>query len=333
MSDFSSRVIHDCFGLFSRPQTSSSQSPPPRGGAARTSTPGYNDTGDDPNDHVAFLTDKCNALSIRLQQVEAQLFSERAEGNQRRLLCASPSHSTASTTHNFDPEWQHSHSRTSTADPRSSPRNRLAARLSSHAPLPRAPRSPSAGFNGDSNRGEGPSRAVETDYDGSRRSGFLEDDDDGGGYICTTQGYYEAGEDVATSTNFIGARADSASPSPLRGKAQSASSLRPGLASPEGYRENSSWLAGPAAGGDARSMERAGRPAKKGTKMDEDALHCERVEKEIAHRFDIVTDGMEKLDNIFSNAAQILEHRVHAITTISRSVPGFPGESITHAEK
>lgn len=52
--------------------------------------------------------------------------------------------------------------------------------------------------------------------------------------------------------------------------------------------------------------------------MDADALHSEIVEKEIAERFEIVTDGIEKLENVFSGAAQILEHRVRAITTISR---------------
>lgn len=297
-------------------------------------TPGYyNDAGrdGDPNNNVSFLTDKCNALSIRLQQVEAQLFSERAEGSQRRLLCASPSHSTASTTHTFDPAWQHSHSRTSTADPRSSPRSRVAARQpSSHAPPPRAPWSPPAGFNGDRHRGDGPSRAVEADYDGSRRAGFLDDDDnnDDSEYICMAQGYYEAGENSTPRTNFVRARTGSESPSPDRGKAQQfPSSLRPGLASPGGYGGGSGWHAVPAVGGGARSVERAGRPGKKGAKTDEDALHCERVDKEIAHRFDIVADGMEKLDNIFSNAAQILEHRVHAITTISRSVSGASGAS------
>lgn len=55
-----------------------------------------------------------------------------------------------------------------------------------------------------------------------------------------------------------------------------------------------------------------------GGKMDGEALHCEAVEKEIADRFDIVTDGIERLENVFSGAAQILEHRVRAITTISR---------------
>lgn len=65
---------------------------------------------------------------------------------------------------------------------------------------------------------------------------------------------------------------------------------------------------------------REGQPRRKGEKADEDAQHCHMVEKEIADRFDVVTDGMEKLVNIFSGSAQILEHRVHAIATISRSV-------------
>lgn len=55
-----------------------------------------------------------------------------------------------------------------------------------------------------------------------------------------------------------------------------------------------------------------------GGKLDADALHSEIVEKEIADRFDVVTDGIEKLENVFSGAAQILEHRIRAIATISR---------------
>lgn len=87
-------------------------------------------------------------------------------------------------------------------------------------------------------------------------------------------------------------------------------------------------------GGGTRSIDIVQRSPKKGGLLDVDAQHCERVEKEIAHRFDVVADGMEKLDNIFSNAAQILEHRVHAITTISRSVTGvFRGVSTTHSAK
>ena len=253
--------------------------------------------------------------------MEAQLFSERAEGSQRMVLCASPSHSTASTTHTFDPALEHSHSRTSTADPRPSTRSRAA-----HAPPPRAPRSPSAGFfNGDINRGEGPSRAMDGDFDrSSKRAGFLKDGDDGRGYMCTTQWHHEAGESLTPTISYVCARTGSESPSPGGGEAQSSSSLRPGLPSPGGCGGGSGWLGVPAAGGDTGGVKRARRSMKKGAIMGEDALHCEKVDKEIAHRFDIVADGMEKLDNIFSNAAQILEHRVHAITTISRSVPVLP---------
>lgn len=209
-----------------------------------------------------------------------------------------------------------------------------------HAPPPRAPRSPPPpDFNGDSNRGEQPSRrgVVGPDYEGSRRAGSLAgNDDDGGGsgYICATQGgySYEAGDNNLTPrTRFDrGRTGTSESPSPDRGKTQSPSGLRPRVvAFPGGHGHggggSSSWLAVSAAGvGDAGNIERAGRagwPTKKGEKMDEDSLHCERVEKEIAHRFDIVADGMEKLDNIFSNAAQILEYRVRAVSTIARSVP------------
>ncbi|CBN75822.1 hypothetical protein Esi_0182_0003 [Ectocarpus siliculosus] len=60
-----------------------------------------------------------------------------------------------------------------------------------------------------------------------------------------------------------------------------------------------------------------------GLKMDADALHCEKVEKEIAERFEVVAGGIEKLEDVFSGAAQILEHRVRAITTISSVIRMF----------
>lgn len=61
------------------------------------------------------------------------------------------------------------------------------------------------------------------------------------------------------------------------------------------------------------------KPQRNGSgKMDDDALHCEIVEQEIADRFGVVTGDIEKLENVFSGAAQILENRVRAITAISR---------------
>lgn len=51
---------------------------------------------------------------------------------------------------------------------------------------------------------------------------------------------------------------------------------------------------------------------------NDDARHCERVEKEIGGRFNVVTENMEKLSNVFSGAAEILATRIRAITTISR---------------
>lgn len=72
-------------------------------------------------------------------------------------------------------------------------------------------------------------------------------------------------------------------------------------------------------GGNVTKAKRDGQPRRTGVKMDADARHCKIVEKEIADRFDVVTDGVEKLGNVFSGAAQILGHRVRAITTISRS--------------
>lgn len=48
--------------------------------------------------------------------------------------------------------------------------------------------------------------------------------------------------------------------------------------------------------------------------------HYEVVAKQIATRFEVVTEDMEKLENVFTGATQILERRVHAITAISRFV-------------
>lgn len=244
--------------FFSRPQTSSRQGPPH--GGAIISTREYNDTGDQ-NDHISFLTDKCNALSIRLQQVETQLRAESTE----RFLCASPSYSTVSNTHTHDPAWQQDHSRASTAEPRLSPRARMAARPSVHA-SPRAPRSSPTGAKGGNNVG-GPSRAVGSDdraaglgYDGSRQPGFLGDNDESSAYICSMQGYYETEEgNLTPRAKFQRARtgSESPSPSPERGEAQaqaqqrSPSSLPPGLlASPDGgYHGKSSWPEVSAGGG------------------------------------------------------------------------------------
>lgn len=63
------------------------------------------------------------------------------------------------------------------------------------------------------------------------------------------------------------------------------------------------------------------QPGKIGGKLDVETRHCEKVEKEIAQRFAVVADGVEKLENVFSSSAQIVEHRANAITTITRSVP------------
>lgn len=48
--------------------------------------------------------------------------------------------------------------------------------------------------------------------------------------------------------------------------------------------------------------------------------HYEVVEQQIANRFEVVTEGMDKLENVFTGATQILERRVRAITAISRFV-------------
>lgn len=73
-----------------------------------------------------------------------------------------------------------------------------------------------------------------------------------------------------------------------------------------------------------RTRRVAGRVEAHGSrKDDEDTRHCERVEKEIAGRFDVVTESMEKLSNVFSGAAEILATRIRAITTISRCAPAM----------
>lgn len=72
--------------------------------------------------------------------------------------------------------------------------------------------------------------------------------------------------------------------------------------------------------GEGRCVQRKGIRRGGARRMDAEARHCETVEKEIADRFEVITDGMEKLGDVFSGAAQILQYRVSAITTISRCV-------------
>lgn len=72
----------------------------------------------------------------------------------------------------------------------------------------------------------------------------------------------------------------------------------------------------------AMEQRRRGNSKDKGgiVVVDEDTRHCERVESEIVGRFGVVTGGIAKLSNVFSGAAEILETRARAITTISRCV-------------
>lgn len=57
-----------------------------------------------------------------------------------------------------------------------------------------------------------------------------------------------------------------------------------------------------------------------GTQTGEKSGHYEVVEQQIATRFEVVREGMGKLENVFTGATQILERRVRAITAISRFV-------------
>lgn len=91
----------------------------------------------------------------------------------------------------------------------------------------------------------------------------------------------------------------------------------------ENARKNSSGdtcsqLAAPEALAPSIGIRTARIQATVGKRNDEDTRHCEMVEKEIAARFGVMTDGMKKLSNVFSGAAEILAARVLAITTISR---------------
>eukprot|EP00903_Cladosiphon_okamuranus_P007081 g6881.t1 len=209
--------------------------------------------GFDTEKRVSFLTDKCNALARRLQQVETQLENERADGKKR---------------------------------------------------LHEAQTALSSQFVESSNNNNNLSYSY---FD--NRSGR------GGGQTGNTGAGVER-----TAVDYSTPRTAGSNPSRAH--------LSPGKGHTQGQQQKRPQSSGAALSGVMMPPDvvQAIRDRKKprgsggGSKMDAEALHCEVVEKEIADRFDVVTDGIEKLENVFSGAAQILEHRVRAITTISREL-------------
>lgn len=197
--------------------------------------------------HVAFLTDKCNALALRLQQVEAQLFRERADGKKALHDAASAysSQSAASLNNSINSGSSRSHNDFSSAP------------MERHAGAHLRP---------------------------------------------ATVG-------TAGSSSIANNKREHRSPARLEAHGQQQQHLRP-----PGLR--SGVMVSPDVW---KPIKEGKKPQRNGSgKMDDDALHCEIVEQEIADRFGVVTGDIEKLENVFSGAAQILENRVRAITAISR---------------
>lgn len=230
-------------------------------------------------DRVLFLTDKCNALALRLQQVEAQLLNDRVAGD---LVVCQPGPSSE----RDDAQG------VTTANPRLYPRTAAASGgLSSSSHGTEAPRivaAKSSSSNGDGGGGGG----------GGCLTGSNITTDGTGPF--TAKDHPELYHSASTRKTTVH------SPSSLRpGQGIAGRSFR-GVAIPNAAAATVGTRGG---GVQSRTKQIA---------VDAEARHCERVESEIAKRFDIVTDSLEKLENVFSGAAQILEHRVRAITTISR---------------
>lgn len=215
--------------------------------------PTYSDH--DRSDRVLFLTDKCNALALRLQQVEAQLLSDRAADN-LAVVCQPGQPSDTDDSQGL-----------TTANLRLYPRT---------AAAPGGPSSSSPGLTGNSSTTDGMGPLTVKDH---------------------PEFYHSASTRKAVVY----------SPSSLRPGQEIAGGSFRGATIPNAA---GSTVSGRDGGAQCRTKHTAG--------VDAEARHCERVESEIAKRFDIVTDGLEKLENVFSGAAQILEHRVRAITMISR---------------
>ncbi|CAM9191270.1 unnamed protein product [Hapterophycus canaliculatus] len=303
-----------------RPTTSSRS--PQRG--MRTMPWGFNDCKEpfssdedhDAKDHVSFLTDKCNDLARRLQQVEAQLFRERADSKalpSGAELAASSSyrsaesHSKSSSSNNnpsgfAESRQQPLYSRASSTDPHFSPRGSYESSRSPSQNMSRLIPAQVGGRGGNSAVGK---------ISGSEPGGERRD------------GAHLTSRTVGSNSGSISLD-NTATKMPLsqeRGKACTrqrdqeeheqypSSSPRPGIMVPPDV---------------VQAVRDRGKPQRGGgDKMDADAHQCEMIEKEIADRFEIVTGGIEKLEDVFSGAAQILEHRVRAIAKISSTIRMF----------
>lgn len=262
----------------------------------------------DTKDHVSFLTDKCNALARRLHQVETQLVRERAgdKAPLREAELAAPSSYRS-------------------AESPSKGSNRKNHDTSGKGQQPPCARAFSAGPNlsprGSSRSSRAPSHNLPTStpaHVGDRGG------DSAVGKISNPEAGEEGNDGLYLSSTPVGSSSSSnvdnrANKLPLprergQGYAQQrdqeeyerhrSPDSRPGIMVPPDV---------------VQAIRDRGKPRRGGgDRMDADALHCEMVEKEIAYRFEIVAGGIEKLEDVFSGAAQILEHRVSAITTISR---------------
>ncbi|CAM9356271.1 unnamed protein product [Scytosiphon promiscuus] len=270
----------------------------------------------DTRDSVSFLTDKCNALARRLHQVEKQLFRERADnkalpsgrGGGVLLSSRSTQSRSRSSRDNYNisdfagKRQRPLYSRgASSADPNPSPRGSCA---SSCVPSQNLPKSTPAQLGG---RG------------GNSAAGMISGS--------------EAGEKRRDKANLTSGSVRSSSSCSLDNRAkQMPFSEEKGMTyarqrdqeDREQHRSSGSRYGIMVPPDVVQAIRDRGKPRRNdGDKMDADALHCEMVEKEIADRFEIVTGGIEKLEDVFSGAAQILEHRVRAIATISSTIRMF----------
>lgn len=257
-------------------------------GAYDESNAAHNGTDElDTERQVSFLTDKCNALARRLQQVETQLLKERADGKKRlhETATAASSSRSAESWNNGSNNPSYSYE-SAPCHPGASPSPRNFG--GSSLPSSQAPRASSADLDNHGGSGDGKTNNM-------------------GAGVGRKAGAYP----TPRTAGSTGSNKNRAPLSPERGHAPGEQQQRP---------HSSGVVSGVMMPPDVVQAIRDSKkpPRRSGSRMDGEALHCEVVEKEIADRFDVVTDGIERLENVFSGAAQILEHRVHAITTISR---------------
>lgn len=235
---------------------------------------------------------------MRLEQVETQLLKERADGKQRLREAATAS--------SFSRSVDSSNNSTN------------ASYSCESAPKEKQPRpgGPSSSTRGRSPRNVGGSSRASSQAPRSSTADFDNRGGNGGGRVNSMGAGVERKAGAHLMPRTVGSSNSGGNDSRThlssgKGSAQAKQQRRP---------HSSGALSGVMMPPDVVKAIRDGkRPQRSGGgKMDGEALHCEVVENEIADRFDVVTDGIEKLENVFSGAAQILEHRVHAITTISR---------------